>query len=67
MRHLPIYRMEMITVLMNGALPCGLHFLFNPYFGGGYYLVDIYQPSSRSTEWIELWIYVNPVTGYVDA
>ena len=42
-------------------------FPFNSYFGGGYYLVDIYQPSSRSTEWIELWIYVDPVSGYVDA
>lgn len=64
-----------LTDLQNGhdhgtaewGLTLWTPFPFNSYFGGGYYLVDIYQPSSRSTEWIELWIYVDPVSGYVDA
>ena len=30
MRHLLIYRMEMITVLLNGDLLCGFHFLLIP-------------------------------------
>ena len=63
------------TDLQNGndhgtaewGLTLWIPFPFNSYFGGGYYLVDIYQPSARSSEWIELWIYVDPVTGYVDA
>ena len=39
---------------------------FSTHVGGGYYLVDM-RPLNHPESWIELWIYVNPLTGSVDA
>ena len=39
---------------------------FSAHVGGGYYLVDM-RPLNHPESWIELWIYVNPLTGSVDA
>ena len=40
---------------------------FSTHVGGGYYVVDMWPFGYSSSSWIELWIYVNPLTGDVDA
>ena len=40
---------------------------FSAHAGGGYYRVKMFPRDHSTTSWIELWIYVNPLTGSVDA